>query len=261
MNTASRLISPRTTRSKRSINSLWCAAGSNPQWRHHSVRLLRTRRCFSSISATIAGEMSNAATSGSFDERPCAKLGFVISCCSENVLQLFVSHAVQVVLELLVGSTSGPACPGFGLDVLYGFDKSALSRDAAFRGGCDLAADHGLQSRHSRDLFALADGEQAVGFLPDEPLGTLSFAAPPFSGWIAGLPFAESTVERRFAVPDRGTVLRRRLLFLRAHGCYSAAAVGGADRSRATSSKLVPLTAWVACLPVTRSNRCRMGAQ
>src|ERR1700704_2266924 len=216
MNTARRLISPRATRSKRSINSLWCAAGSNPQCRHHSIRLLRTRRRFNSISATRAGETSNAPNSGSVVDRSCAKLGFVISCCSENVLQLFVSHAVQVVLELLVGSTSGPACPGFGLDVLYDFDDGALSRDAAFRGGCDLAADHGLQSRHSRDLFALADGEQAIGLLPDELLGTLSFAAPPFSRRIAGLPFAETTVDRRFAIPARGAVLRR-LLFLSAH--------------------------------------------
>src|SRR3982074_2427881 len=135
MNTASRLISPRTTRSKRSINSLWCAAGSYPQYRHHSVRLLRTRRRFSSISATTAGEMSNAPNSGSVIDRSCAKLGFVISCCSENVLQLFVSHAVQVVLELLVGSTSGSARSGFGLYLLHDFDHGAPCRHLPLRRG------------------------------------------------------------------------------------------------------------------------------
>jgi hypothetical protein len=56
MNTASRLISPPATRSRRSINSLWCAAGSYPQCRHHSVRLLRMRRRRSSISAAVEGE-------------------------------------------------------------------------------------------------------------------------------------------------------------------------------------------------------------
>src|SRR4030088_3157059 len=216
MNTASRLISPQATRSRRSINSLWCGAGSYPQCRHQSVRLLRMRRRFNNNSATRAGETSNAPNSGSVVDLPCAKLEFVILYCCENVHQLFVSQVIHVLVELLVGSTSGPACPGFGLDVLYGFDKSALSRDAAFRGGCDLAADHGLQSWYFRDLVALTDGEQAIGLLPDELLGTLSFAAPPFSSRIAGLPFAETTVDRRFAIPDRGAVLRR-LLFLSAH--------------------------------------------
>src|SRR5713226_69632 len=162
MNTASRLISPRPTRSKRSINSLWCSAGSNPQCRDHSTRLLRTRRRFSSNSATEAGEMSNAPLSNSVVDRPCAKLGFVILCCCENVHQLFVTHFLCVLVEFLVGSTSGPACSGFGLHVLNGFDDGALCSDVAFRGGCDLAADHGLQCRHSRDLVALADGEQAI---------------------------------------------------------------------------------------------------
>src|SRR6266446_3526400 len=162
MNTASRLISPRATRSKRSINSLWCSAGSYPQYRHHSMRLLRTRRRFSSSSAAMAGEMSNPPNSGSVIDLSCAELGFVISCCTENVHQLFVSYVIRVLAEFLVGCLSRPACSGV-LDVLHDFDEGALGSDVALRGGCDLAADHGLQRRHSRDLFALADVQQAIG--------------------------------------------------------------------------------------------------
>src|SRR6266446_2695415 len=155
MNTASRLISPRATRSKRSINSLWCSAGSYPQCRHQSMRLLRTRRRFSSSSAAMAGEISNASNSGSVVDRPCPRLGFVILCCSDNAHQLFVGYVIHVLVEFLVGC-SRPACSGV-LDVLHDFDEGALGSDVAFRSACDLAADHGLQRRHSRDLFALAD--------------------------------------------------------------------------------------------------------
>src|SRR5262245_16435696 len=158
MKTASRLISPRATRSKRSINSRWCGAGSYPQCRHHSMRFLRRRRRFSNSSAAMSGETSNPSNSGSVVDRSCAKLGFVISRCTENVHQLFVSDVIHVLVEFPVCSTSGPGCSRLHLHVLNAFDDGALRSDVALRGGCDLAADHGLQCRYSRDLVALADG-------------------------------------------------------------------------------------------------------
>src|SRR5258707_14012061 len=118
-----------------------------------------------------------------------------------------------------------------------------------------------MQGRHLLDCVALTDGEQTIDFLPDERLGTRGFAMLPVSRWIAGLPFAETGVDRRFAVPDRGAVLHRRLLFLCAHPPGSSAVGGSAARSCAISSKLVPLTAWVTCLPVTCSNRRTMVSQ
>src|SRR5258708_6950895 len=216
MNTASRLILPRATRSRRSINSLWCAAGSYPQYRHHSIRLLRTRRRFNSSSAAMAGEMSGLQSPDSVVDRPCPILGFVILRCSDNAHQHFVTYVIRVLAGLLFGGLSRPACSGI-LKVLRDFNESALCGDVAFRGACDLAADHGLQSRHSRDLVALADGERTIEFLPDERLGTLSFGVLPFSGWIAGLPFAETAEHARFAVRDRTAVLRQHSLFLGAH--------------------------------------------
>src|SRR6516164_10105333 len=206
MNTASRLISPRATRSRRSINSLWCGAGSYPQCRHHSMRLLRTRRRVSNISATRARETSNAPNSGAAIDRSYAKLGFVISCRSENVHQLFVTHFIRVPVEFLVGCLSGRASGV--LDVLHEFEEGALGSDVALRSACDLAADDGLQGRHFGDRVALADGQQTIAFLPDERLDTLSFAMPSFSSRIAGLSFAETAVDRRSAVPDRVAVLR-----------------------------------------------------
>src|SRR5262245_25282831 len=149
MNTAKRLISPRATRSKRSINSLWCGPGSYPQYRHHSVRFRRMRRRFSSSSAAMAGEMSGSLNLGSVVDASCARLRFVILCCSDNALQFFVSYFIHVLIEFLVGG-SRPACLGI-VHVLRGFDDGALSSDVTFRGACDLAADHGLQRRHFRD--------------------------------------------------------------------------------------------------------------
>src|SRR5262249_18511438 len=169
--------------------------------RHHSMRFLRRRRRFSNSSAAMSGETSNPSNSGSVVDRSCAKLGFVISRCTENVHQLFVSDVIHVLVEFPVCSTSGPGCSRLHLHVLNAFDDGALRSDVALRGGCDLAADHGLQCRYSRDLVALADGEQTIDFLPDERLGTLSFAMPPLSGWIAGLSFAETAVDGWFAVP------------------------------------------------------------
>src|SRR5258708_24657002 len=169
------------------------------------MRLRRMRRRFSSSSAAIAGEISDAPNSGSVADRSCAKLGFVILCCSDNAHQLFVGYVIHVLVEFLVGC-SRPACSGV-LDVLHDFDEGALGSDVAFRSACDLTADHGLQRRPLRDCVALPNGEQAIDFLPDERLGTLSFAMLPFSRWIAGLPFAETGVDRRFAVPDRIAVL------------------------------------------------------
>src|SRR5437016_14417163 len=151
-------------------------------------------------------------------------------------------------VEFLVGRNSGPACPNFSLSVLQEFDDGALCSDVAFHGARDLAADHGLQRRHFRDCFALTDSEQTMDFLPDERLGTISLAMLSFSRWIAGLPFAETAMNRRFAVPDRGAVLHRRLLFLCAHRSCPSAAVGGAARSCAVSSTLVLLSAQVSCL-------------
>src|SRR5262249_25132746 len=127
---ASRLISPRVTRSRRSINSLWCGAGSYPQCRHHSMRLLRTRRRFSNISATTAGETSNVPNSGAAIDRSYAKLGLVISCRSENVHQFLVTHFIRVPVEFLVGCLSGRACSGV-LDVLHEFEEGALGSDVA----------------------------------------------------------------------------------------------------------------------------------
>src|SRR5258706_4186775 len=225
------------------------------------MRLRRMRRRFSSSSAAMAGEISDAPNSGSVADGSCAKLAFVILRCFENVHQLFVSDVIPVLVEFLVGCTSGPAGSGFRLSVLQEFDDGALCSDAAFHSACDLAADHGLQRRHFPDCFALTDGEQTVDFLPDERLGTLGFAMLSFSGWIAGSSFAETAVDRRSAVPDRAAVLRRRLLFLCAHRSYSSAAVRDAARSCAISSKLILLAAEVACLPVTRSNRRRMVSQ
>lgn len=71
INTASRLISPRATRSRPSINSLWCAAGSNPQYRHHSMRLRRKERRLSNRSAANSGEISDVPESGPFMEGHC----------------------------------------------------------------------------------------------------------------------------------------------------------------------------------------------
>src|SRR5260221_1393965 len=152
MKTASRLISPRATRSKGSINSLWCDAGSYPQYRHHSMRLLRTRRRFSRVSAAMACEMSNAPNSGSVVDLSCAKLGFVILCCSDNAHQLFVGYVIHVLVEFLVCR-----CSSLHLHVLNAFDDGALRSDVAFRSACDLTADHGLQRRHLLDCVALAD--------------------------------------------------------------------------------------------------------
>src|SRR5438132_5652230 len=109
------------------------------------MRFRRMRRRFSSSSAAMAGEISDAPNSGSVADRSCAKLGFVILRCFENVHQLFVSDVIPVLVEFLVCSTSGPACSGLHLHVLNAFDDGALRRDVALRGGCDLAADHGLQ--------------------------------------------------------------------------------------------------------------------
>jgi hypothetical protein len=64
----------------------------------------------------------------------CAGLGFVISCCTENVHQLFVSDVIPVLVEFLVCRGSGPACSGV-LDVLHDFDEGALGCDVAFRCG------------------------------------------------------------------------------------------------------------------------------
>src|SRR5258706_14347769 len=194
------------------------------------MRLRRMRRRFSSSSAAMAGEISDAPNSGSVADGSCAKLRFVILRRFENVHQLFVSYVIPVLVEFLVGCTSGPAGSGFSLSVLQEFDDGALCSDVAFHGACHQAARHGLQRRHFRELVALAEGERTIEFLPDERLGTLSFAMPSFSGWIAGLPLAETAVDRRLAVPDRITVLGRRLLFLCAHRSYSAVA-GGAARS------------------------------
>jgi hypothetical protein len=200
-------------------------------------------RRFSSSSAAMAGEISDAPNSGSVADRSCAKLAFVILRCFENVYQLLVSDVIPVLAEFLVGCTFGPAGSGFSLSVLHDFDDGTLCSDVAFHGARDLAADHGLQRRHFRDCFALTDSKQTIDFLPDERLGTLSFAMPPFSGWIAGLPFAETGVNRRFAVPDRGAALHRRLLFLRVHRLGSSAVGGSAARSCAASSKPIPLAA------------------
>jgi hypothetical protein len=142
MNTASRLISPRATRSKRSINSMWCGAGSYPQYRHHSTRLRRMRRRFSSSSAAMAGEISDAPNSGSVADRSCAKLRFAILRRFENV--------IPVLVEFLVGCSSGPAGSGFSLSVLQEFDDGALCSDVAFHGACHQDAstsDDGIRDR------------------------------------------------------------------------------------------------------------------
>src|SRR5947208_11664933 len=76
------------------------------------MRLRRMRRRFSSSSAAMAGEISDAPNSGSVADRSCAKLGFVILRCFENVHQLFVSDVIPVLVEFLVGCTSGPAGSG-----------------------------------------------------------------------------------------------------------------------------------------------------
>src|SRR5258708_4170484 len=213
MNTASRLISPRATRSKRSIKSLWCGAGSYPQCRHQSMRLLRTRRRFSKISAAMAGEMSGSPSSGWIVDRCCPGLGFVILRCSDNAHQHFVTYVIRVLAGLRFCALSRPACSGI-LNVLRDFNESALCGDIAFRCACDQAADHSLQRRHFPVAIAVTYGERTLEFLPDETLGTLSFGVLPFSGWIAGLPFAETGVDGRFAVPDRTAVLRQHFLFL-----------------------------------------------
>src|ERR1700730_76322 len=218
------------------------------------MRLRRMRRRFSSSSAAMAGEISDAPNSGSVADRSCAKLAFVILRCVENVHQLFVSDVIPVLVEFLVGCCSRPACLGV-LDVLRDFNEGTLCGDVAFRGACDQATDHGLQRRHFRDCLALTDGKRTIEFPPDERLGTLSFVALAFSRWIARLPFAETGVNRRLAVSDRVADLSRRVLFLCAHRSYSSAAAGGAARSCAISSKLILLAAEAACLPVTRSNR------
>src|SRR5260370_5779016 len=152
------------------------------------MRLRRTRRRLSSSSAAMAGEISDAPNSGSVADRSCAKLAFVISRCTENVHQLFVSDVIPILVEFLVGCTFGPAGSGFSLSVLHDFDDGTLSSDVAFHGARDLAADHGLQRRHFPDCFSLTDSKQTLDFLPDARLGTLSFAVLPFSRWIAVLP-------------------------------------------------------------------------
>src|SRR5260370_5778293 len=243
MNTASRLISPRATRSRRSINSLWCGAGSYPQYRHHSIRLLRMRRRFSRVSAAMAGEISGSQNLGSVVAGRCVKLGFVILCRSNNVHQLLVRYVIHVFAEFPIGCTSRRACSGLHVHVLNAFDDGALRSDVALRCGRDLATEHGLQCRHLLDCAALANSEQAIRLLPDECLGTLSVAMPPFPGWIAGSSFAETSVNRRFSVPDRGASRHPRSLFLCAHRHSSSATIDDATRSWATSSKLVPLTA------------------
>src|SRR5258707_2816838 len=155
------------------------------------MRLRRMRRRFSSSSAAMAGEISDAQNSGSVADRSCAKLAFVILRCFENVHQIFVGYVIRVLAGFLVGCLSRPACSGV-LNVLRDFNEGALCGDVAFRGACDQAADHGLQRRHFRDCIAVTDGERTIDFLPDERLGTLGFAMLSFSRWIAGLPFAET---------------------------------------------------------------------
>src|SRR5258708_228696 len=167
------------------------------------MRLRRMRRRFSSSSAAMAGEISDAPNSGSVADWSCAKLGFVILCCFENVHQLFVSDVIPVLVEFLVGCTSGPAGSGFSLSVLREFDDGALCGDVAFHGACDQAADHGLQRRHLLDCFALTDREQTIDFLRAQPLGPLSFYMPSFSARGAGVPLAETAVAWPFGVPRR----------------------------------------------------------
>src|SRR5262249_10795729 len=101
------------------------------------------RRRLSNISATRAGETSNARNSGAAIDRSYAKLGFVISSRSENVHQLFVTHFIRVFVEFLVGCLSGRACSGV-LTVLHELEEGALGSDVALESGCDVAADDGL---------------------------------------------------------------------------------------------------------------------
>jgi hypothetical protein len=61
------------------------------------------RRRLSNISATRAGETSNAPNSGAAIDLSYAKLGFVISCRAENAHQLFVTHFIRALVEFLVG--------------------------------------------------------------------------------------------------------------------------------------------------------------
>src|SRR5260370_27722825 len=184
------------------------------------MRVLRPRRRFSTISAAMAGEMSGSPSSGWIVDRCCPGLGFVILRCSDNAHQHFVTYVIRVLAGLRFCALSRPACSGI-LNVLRDFNESALCGDIAFRCACDQAADHSLQRRHFPGAIAVTDGERTIEFLPDERLGTLSFAMPPFSGWIAGLPLAETGVDRRFAVSDRGALLRRGFLFMCAHRSYS----------------------------------------
>src|SRR5260370_8061277 len=145
------------------------------------MRLRRMRRRFSSSSAAMAGEISEAPNSGLVADRGCAKVRFVSLRRFENVHQLFVSDVIPVLVEFLVGCTSGPAGSGFSLSVLQEFDDGALCSDVAFHGACHQAARHGLQRRHFRELVALAQGERTIEFLPAKRLPTPTLPSPSFS--------------------------------------------------------------------------------
>jgi hypothetical protein len=54
---------------------------------------------------------------------------------------------------------------------------------------------------------------------------------PPFSGWIARLPFAETAVDRRFAVPDR---------VLSCAGAFFFFALIGPASQRLSAARLAP---------------------
>jgi hypothetical protein len=107
------------------------------------------RRRFSSSSAAMAGEMSNPPNSDSVVDVSCAKLGFVISRCTENVHQVFVGDVIPVLAEFLVGCTFGPAGSGFSLSVLQEFDDGAPCSDVAF---------HGLRAQNLMLFQQIANG-------------------------------------------------------------------------------------------------------
>src|SRR5262249_25082026 len=117
INTASRLILPRAMRSRPSINILWCAAGSNPQYRDHSMRLRRKERRLSNRSAANSNEISDVPESGPFMEGSIAKLGCAILFTCENVHQFFIADFIHVLFSF-VRTNSSSTHLQFGFDPL-----------------------------------------------------------------------------------------------------------------------------------------------
>src|SRR5215211_2916047 len=151
----------------------------------------------------------------------------------------------------------------FLLNPLHPLDDIALGRSATLDGGGNLTAQHHLERRQSDDFSAFLDADRTVRLFENERLHPPVRSAARAPARIARDAAAEAGVDGRPAVADLiRSGLGAGLSFafgLHRRTCSSIA--GGAARSSATASKLSPLAASLACLPVTAANRRRIVSQ